>query len=267
MSGKPSASTPGERRSGGDPAKVSRRARDRGRSQLGTIGAGNHFVELQTVEEIFDRAAATAYGLVEGGITVLIHTGSRGLGHQVCTDFVRLLDERMPSYGITLPDRQLSCAPASSQEGRDYLAAMAGAANFAWANRQLIAHRVRQDMVRLFPEIRAEEVRVVYDVAHSIAKVEEHGGQRLCVHRKGATRSFGPGHPELASAHATTGQPVFIPGSMGTATFVMAGVSMAEARSFGSACHKDVERVAEVVETAGLARRVARLRPIGVIKG
>ncbi|HUF27011.1 MAG TPA: RtcB family protein [Gemmatimonadaceae bacterium] len=299
---------------GADPAKISRRARDRGRDQLGTLGAGNHFIELQVVDRILDRRAAEAYGLSDGAVTVLIHTGSRGLGHQVCTDFVRLMDERMASHGITLPDRQLSCAPASSPEGRDYLAAMAAAANFAWSNRQLITHRVRQKILRLCPEVRAEDVRVTYDVAHNIAKLEEHAGESLCVHRKGATRAFGPGHPELPSAYAAAGQPVFIPGSMGTASFVMAGASTSEARSFGSACHgagralsrtaakkqvtgaelrklleaqgvvvrcpsnkglaeeapvayKDVERVAEVVELAGLATRVARLRPIGVIIG
>jgi tRNA-splicing ligase RtcB len=302
------------RMSGADPAKVSPRARDRGRGQLGTIGAGNHFVEVQYVETIFDRPAAAAFGLIEGGVTILIHTGSRGLGHQVCTDFVRLMDSRLATHGITLPDRQLSCAPASSPEGQDYLAAMGAAANFAWANRQLIAHRVRGTVTRLCPEVTADGVRVVYDVAHNIAKVEYHGEQQLCVHRKGATRAFGPGHAEVPADYRTVGQPVFIPGSMGTASYVLAGMSTSEARAWGSACHgagrslsraaanrqvtgselrkqleaqgivvrcpsnaglaeeapvayKDVERVAAVVQAAGLATRVARLRPIGVVKG
>jgi tRNA-splicing ligase RtcB (3'-phosphate/5'-hydroxy nucleic acid ligase) len=299
---------------GADPARVSQRARDRGRDQLGTMGSGNHFVEVQVVDEVLEPEAADAMGLVPGQVTVLIHTGSRGLGHQVCTDYVRLMDMRLDGYGIRLPDRQLSCAPASSPEGEHYLAAMAGAANFAWSNRQLIAHRVREVIARLFPEVQPEAVRVVYDVAHNIAKVEEHGGERVCVHRKGATRAFGPGHPEMPAEYRGIGQPVFIPGSMGTASYVLAGLSTSEQRSWGSTCHgagrslsrtaakkqvtgpelrrqleaqgitvrcasntglaeeaplayKDVERVAEVVERAGLARRVARLRPFGVIKG
>src|ERR671933_832045 len=299
---------------GADPAKVSKRARDRGRDQLGTMGSGNHFVEVQVVEEIFETAAAQAMGLFAGQVTTLIHCGSRGLGHQVCTDYVKLMDDRLAKYGITLPDRQLSCAPVSSPEGQDYLAAMAGAANFAWANRQLIAHRIREAVGRLFPGVDAEEVRLVYDVAHNIAKIEEHDGTRLCVHRKGATRAFGPGHPEMPANYRSVGQPVFVPGSMGTASYVLVGTNSSEALSWGSACHgagralsrsaakkkvtgpelrkeleargivvrcpsnvglaeeapmayKDVERVAEVVERAGLAKRVARLRPIGVIKG
>jgi len=299
---------------GADAVKVSERAKERGHGQLGTMGSGNHFVEVQQVDAIFDVEAARAMGLAEGQVTVLIHTGSRGLGHQVCTDYVRLMDGRLAAYGITLPDRQLSCAPASSPEGRDYLAAMAAAANFAWSNRQMIAHRVRQVIARLFPTVKPEDVRQVYDVAHNIAKVEEHGGERVCVHRKGATRAFGPGHPEMPPDYREIGQPVFIPGSMGTASYVLAGLGTSEQRSWGSACHgagrslsrtaakkkvtgaelrrqleaqgiivrcptnqglaeeapfayKDVERVAEVVEKAGLARRVARLRPFGVIKG
>jgi tRNA-splicing ligase RtcB len=300
--------------SGADPMKVSQRARDRGRDQLGTMGSGNHFVEVQEVDRVFDPDAARAMGLEPGRVTILIHSGSRGLGHQVCTDYVRLMDARLAGHGITLPDRQLSCAPASSPEGRDYLGAMASAANFAWSNRQLIGHRVRAAVRQVFPDVGEEEVRVVYDVAHNIAKVEEHGGKRVCVHRKGATRAFGPGHPEMPAAYRDTGQPVFIPGSMGTASYVMAGLETSIERSWGSACHgagrslsraaakkrvsgadlrrdlesrgivvrcasnkglaeeapfayKDVERVAEVVEGAGLARRIARLRPFGVVKG
>ncbi|MEW5915168.1 MAG: RtcB family protein [Gemmatimonadota bacterium] len=297
-----------------DPSAVSQRAKDRGRTQLGTLGAGNHFVELQQVDEVFDPVVAERFGLRRGQITVLIHTGSRGLGHQVCTDYVRLFDARLAEYGIVIPDRQLSCAPASSPDGARYFAAMSAAANFAWANRQTIGHRIRDAVCRMFPHIAADDVRVVYDVAHNIVKRETHAGRSLCVHRKGATRAFGPGHDELPAAYRDIGQPVFIPGSMGTASFVLVGTSEAEQRSFGSACHgagralsrgaakrqvsgaavraelehrgiavrspsavglaeeapiayKDVERVTEVVERAGLARRVARLTPIGVVKG
>jgi tRNA-splicing ligase RtcB len=304
----------GGRLDGADPARVSSRARDRGRDQLGTLGAGNHFLEVQWVDAVHDATAAEALGLAPGMVTVLVHTGSRGFGHQVCTDYVRLMDRALAGFGIVLPDRQLSCAPASSDEGRQYLAAMAAAANFAWANRQLIAHRVRETVTRLMPSVRPEQVRTVYDVAHNVAKVEEHQGQRLCVHRKGATRAFAPGHPELPAAYATVGQPVFIPGSMGTASYVLVGVTSAETLSWASACHgagrslsrtaarrqdtgaavrraleargivvrtpstvglaeeapaayKDVEHVVTVVERAGLARRVARLRPLGVVKG
>jgi tRNA-splicing ligase RtcB len=297
-----------------EPVHVSERARERGRSQLGTLGAGNHFIEVQRVDELFDATTAQAFGLELDQVTILIHTGSRGLGHQVCTDYVRLFDTRLARLGITLPDRQLSCAPASSDEGQRYLAAMAAAANYAWANRQLITHRVRAVIHRMFANVPLDDVRVVYDVAHNMAKREMHGGRDLCVHRKGATRAFGPGHPDLPEAYRDVGQPVFVPGSMGTASFVMAGTHTSEARAFSSACHgagrllsrsaarrrvtgatvranleamgiavacptrsglaeeapfayKDVERVAEVVETAGLARRVARLKPVGVVKG
>lgn len=298
---------------GGDPSAVSQRAKDRGRGQLGSIGAGNHFVEVQLVEELTDAATAKVFGLAPNQITVLIHTGSRGLGHQVCTDYVKLMDGRLAAHAIVLPDRQLSCAPISSPEGRSYLAAMACAANFAWANRQRIAHTVRQTAVRHLG-VMPNDVRQIYDVAHNIAKVEEHRGRLVCVHRKGATRAFGPGNADLPQVYGATGQPVFIPGSMGTASWVLAGESTSESRSFGSACHgagramsrhtakkqisgatlrheleaqgiivrcpanaglaeeapfayKDVDRVAMVVENVGLARRVARLRPLGVIKG
>jgi tRNA-splicing ligase RtcB len=297
-----------------DPHAVSQRAKDRGRGQLGTLGAGNHFVELQQVDQVFDSTVAARFGLHVGQITVLIHTGSRGLGHQVCTDYVRQFDSQLAEYGIVLPDRQLSCAPASSPDGKRYLSAMAAAANFAWANRQTIGHHIRLALCRMFPHIAAEDVRVVYDVAHNIVKREKHAGRSLCVHRKGATRAFGPGHAELPAAYRDVGQPVFIPGSMGTASFVMVGMRDSDERSFGSACHgagralsrgaakravsgasvrselehrgiavrspsavglaeeapiayKDVERVVEVVERVGLARRVARLTPVGVVKG
>lgn len=299
---------------GADASKVSERAKDRGRGQLGTMGSGNHFVEVQHIDEIYDEEAAEAMGLEKDQVTVLIHSGSRGLGHQVCTDYVRIMDSRLAEKGITLPDRQLSCAPASSPEGQDYLAAMACAANYAWSNRQLIAHQVREAITGLFHHVDTEQVRVIYDVAHNIAKIEEYDGRSLCVHRKGATRAFGAGHPELPEAYREIGQPVFIPGSMGTASYVLAGLPTSRQRSWGSTCHgagrslsrtaakkkitgaelrkqlesrgitvrcpsnqglaeeapfayKDVERVAEVVEKAGLARRVARLKPFGVVKG
>jgi tRNA-splicing ligase RtcB len=299
---------------GADPTAVSERARMRGRDQLGTMGSGNHFVEVQRVSELYDEVAAEAFGLAPGQVTVLIHSGSRGLGHQVCTDYVRLMDTRLASYRIHLPDRQLACAPASSPEGRQYLAAMAAAANFAWANRQAIADCVRRAVRTVLGEDAAERTRQVYDVAHNVAKVEVHDGARVCVHRKGATRAFPAGSEEIPAAYRSVGQPVFIPGSMGTASFVLAGEPGSLARSFGTTCHgagrrlsrtaarkriggnelrrqlevqgivvrcpspkglaeeapfayKDVDRVVRVVERAGLARRVARLVPIGVVKG
>jgi tRNA-splicing ligase RtcB (3'-phosphate/5'-hydroxy nucleic acid ligase) len=297
-----------------DPSAVSARARERGADQLGTLGSGNHFVEVQRVDEVHDRAAAEAMGLSEGQVTVLIHSGSRGLGHQVCTDFVKRFDAAGGRYGIRLPDRQLSCAPASSEDGRSYLAAMAAAANFAWANRQLIAARIRKAITAVLGAEAATGTRQVYDVAHNVAKVERHGGRDLCVHRKGATRAFPPGSSEIPERYREAGQPVFIPGSMGTASYVLAGRPGAMEHSFGTVCHgagrrlsrtaarkqikgaelrrrleqdgivvrspsnrglaeeapfayKDVDKVVEIVERAGLAVRVARLRPIGVVKG
>lgn len=297
---------------GADPGAVSARARQRGKDQLGTLGSGNHFLEVQVVDEVFEPHAAEALGLAPGQVTVLIHTGSRGLGHQVCTDYVRLMDEVMSRYGITLPDRELACAPFESPEGQRYFGAMCAAANFAWSNRQVITQRLREVFLRFFGDEGA--LRIVYDVAHNMAKVEEHGSERLCVHRKGATRAFGPAHPETPQRYRTLGQPVFIPGSMGTASFVLVGTDEAMALSFGSCCHgagrrmsrhaakrtqpghevrrdleaqgivvacpssgelaeeapfayKDVERVVNVVHAAGLARKVARLRPLGVVKG
>ena len=293
-------------------ARVSPRAKRRGHDQLGTIGSGNHFVEVQVVDEVFDPAAAAAYGLHRGQVTVLIHTGSRGLGHQVCTDYVRQMDQVMPQYGIQIPDRQLACAPLSSPEGLAYFGAMCAAANFAWSNRQAITEAARRVFARTYGA--SGTLRVVYDVAHNIAKLEEHAGEPLCVHRKGATRAFGPSHPETPAAYRSVGQPVFIPGSMGTASYVLAGTDGAMTLSFGSCCHgagrvmsrgeakrsrtgaevrreleqrgiivrcpssgelaeeaptayRDVERVVDVVHRAGLARRVARLRPVGVVKG
>src|SRR6266511_1607214 len=299
---------------GSDPAAVSERARGRGAGQLGTMGSGNHFVELQRVTRIFDATTARGYGLAEDQVAVLIHSGSRGLGHQVCSDYVKQMDAVMRRYGIELPDRQLACAPASSPEGRAYLAAMAAAANFAWANRQAIADQVRSAVAAVLGREAAEKTRQVYDVAHNVAKIERYGGRELLVHRKGATRAFPAGSQEIPEAHRQLGQPVFIPGSMGTSSFVLAGEPGALERSFGSTCHgagrtlsrtgarkqirgadlrrqleaqgivvrsasnkglaeeapfayKQVERVVEVVERAGLARRVAQLTPLGVVKG
>jgi tRNA-splicing ligase RtcB len=296
-------------------AAVSERAKARGRDQLGTLGGGNHFLEVQVVEEIFDDAAAAALELRQGELTVLMHTGSRGLGHQVCTDHVRVMDAVHRRYGVELPDRQLACAPLSSPEGRDYFAAMSAAANFAWANRQVLTHTVRGVFDRVLG--RGTDLFVVYDVAHNIAKIETAAGaarQRLCVHRKGATRAFGPSSDDLPAAYRGVGQPVFVPGSMGTASFVMVGLDASAEVSFGSACHgagralsrsaakrrvagtalrreleaagvvvrcpsneelaeeapvayKDVERVVDVVSRAGVAKKVARLKPIGVLKG
>ena len=297
-----------------DPAQVSHRARSRGVAQLGTLGSGNHFLELQRVDRIHEGATADALGLHDGQVTVLIHSGSRGLGHQVCTDFVKRFVSALGRYRIQLPDRQLACAPASSDEGRSYLAAMAAAANFAWANRQLLAHRVREAIARVLGPEAAAGTRQVYDVAHNVAKVERHGDRELCVHRKGATRAFPPGSTEIPDRYRAAGQPVFIPGSMGTASYVLAGRPAAMERSFGTVCHgagrrlsrsaarkrvkggevrrqleeegitvrspsnrglaeeapfayKEVEKVVDVVERAGLAVRVARLRPVGVVKG
>ncbi|HEU6443830.1 MAG TPA: RtcB family protein [Gaiellaceae bacterium] len=299
---------------GADPAAVSERAHLRGAGQVGTVGAGNHFIELQQVDQIYDPAAADAFGLVPGRLTVLIHSGSRGLGHQVCTDHVRLMGPALARYGIVLPDRQLACAPQSSPEGRAYLAAMAAAANYAWANRHAMAHAVRESVRRVLGDAVADGTRQVYDVAHNVAKLETHGGRTVLVHRKGATRAFPAGSAEIPEAYRDVGQPVFIPGSMGTASYVLAGEPGSMERSFGTTCHgagrrmsrtrarkaitggqlrhelegrgivvrcpsnkglaeeapfayKDVDRVVEVVERAQLARRVARLRPLGVVKG
>jgi tRNA-splicing ligase RtcB len=301
---------------GADPDKVSSRAKERGQPQIGTLGSGNHFLEVQFVEAVHDEAAARAMGLEKNRVTVLVHCGSRGLGHQVCTDYLAQMGAAMQRYGITLPDRQLACVPTQSPEGRSYLAAMRASANFAWANRQAILHFLRGSFARIFgKDVRLE---LVYDVCHNIAKRERHevdGKMRdVLVHRKGATRAFAPGNPELPPAYRATGQPVLIPGSMGTASWVLVGAEGAMKETFGSVCHgagrlmsrtaakkgrdarevqkkleaegilvrsetrdgileevpeayKDVDEVIEVVHEAGLARKVARLRPMGVIKG
>jgi tRNA-splicing ligase RtcB len=299
---------------GADPAAVSELAHRRGMGEVGTLGSGNHFLELQVVERVFDPATAAVFGLRQEQVTVLIHSGSRGLGHQVCTDHVQAMADAQHRYGIVLPDRRLACAPQSSPEGRAYLAAMAAAANYAWANRQAIAHQVRESVRLVFGDAVADGTRQVYDVAHNVAKLERHGGRDVCVHRKGATRAFPAGSAEIPGAYRAVGQPAFVPGSMGTASYVLAGEPGSLERSFGTTCHgagrrlsrtaarrriggselrrrlqadgivvrcpsnrglaeeapeayKDVERVVDVVERAGLARRVVRLRPLGVVKG
>jgi tRNA-splicing ligase RtcB len=304
---------------GADPDAVSPRAKQRGGPQLGTLGAGNHFIELQEVVEIYEEDVARTFGLFEGQLTVEIHSGSRGLGHQVCSDYVRSLQGAVQKYAIQLPDRQLVCAPLESPEGRSYFGAMVGAANYAWANRQCMAHLAR----RSFEEVLAGKVKdfdlhTVYDVAHNIAKREIHvvDGRRmeLCVHRKGATRAFGPRHPAVNPVYRDVGQPVLVPGDMGTASYVLVGTTDAMEESFGTSCHgagrtmsrkaakkqihggtlrqeleargihvragsmaglaeeapdayKDIDAVIEVVHGAGLARKVARLRPLAVMKG
>ena len=304
---------------GADPDLVSDRAGERGATQLGTLGSGNHFAELQYVAEIYDSTIAEAFGLFPNQITAMIHSGSRGLGHQVCTDHLRVMGDASRRYGIRLPDRQLACAPIDSPEGRTYLAAMAAAANFAFANRQVMAHWIRESVgaaLGIAPD--RAGMSVVYDVCHNIAKFETFAvdgqARRLCVHRKGATRAYPPGHPGTPHAYRSVGQPVLIPGDMGRYSYVMAGAPPALDQSFGSACHgagrlmsrseakravrgrslveemrrrgvevmaagmatvaeempeayKDVADVVNVVHGAGLAVKVAQLRPIGVIKG
>jgi len=304
---------------GADPDKVSQRALDRGRTQLGTLGGGNHFIEVDLIEQIYNQEAARAMGLFQNEIAVQIHTGSRGFGHQICTDYVRRLQSAVNKYGIKLPDKQLVCAPIDSPEGQDYLAAMRCGANFAFLNRQLLADKVRKAFESaLAGKVENWHLKQVYDVAHNIGKFEKHSisGQEktVCVHRKGATRAFGPGSADLPEDYMDIGQPVLVPGSMGTASWVLIGTEKSMTRSFGSSCHgagrvmsrsqakrevwgedllqqlekdgievradsmaglaeeapqayKDVDLVVESVVGAGIARKVARLRPLVVIKG
>ncbi len=304
---------------GADPSKVSARAKERGGGQIGSLGAGNHFLEIDVVDEIYDPEVAKAFGLWEGQIVVQIHCGSRGYGHQICDDYVKSLQTAVQKYGISIPDRELVCAPIDSPEGRAYYGAMACAVNYAFANRQALAMGVREAFQQVLAgKVRNYDLYQVYDVAHNIAKFEEHviDGQRMkvCVHRKGATRAFGPGRPEVPKAYRDVGQPVLVPGSMGTASYVLVGTQRAMEIAFGSTCHgagrvmsraqalkkiwgadlkreleeqgivvragstkglaeeapaayKDVSQVVEVVHGAGLARKVARLRPLAVIKG
>jgi len=221
-----------------DPKAVSERALQRGRSQIGTLGSGNHFVELGYVDKVYDEKAASKLGLNADSVTVIIHTGSRGFGHQVCDDFIRVMLRASEKYGIELPDRQLCCAPVRSPEGRKYLAAMACAVNFAFCNRQMITHWVRETLEKQYPGI---EIRVVYEVAHNIAKIESHrledSTAELCVHRKGATRALPPQHPDLPAEYRDIGQPVLIPGDMGRCSYVLLGTDRAAAETFASTCH------------------------------
>lgn len=227
---------------GADPDLISDRAYERGRAQLGTLGSGNHFTEIQYVDEVYDEALANSLGLFPGQVVVMIHTGSRGFGHQVCTDFLEVMQRAARKYDIVLPDRELACAPFNSAEARDYLAAMRAAANYAWANRQLIMHWVKESFSRILGLSPKETgIRLIYDVAHNIAKLEEHvvnGEKRtLIVHRKGATRAFPPGHAELPADYRHTGQPVIIPGDMGRASYLLVGTARGMQESFGSTCH------------------------------
>ena len=228
---------------GADPGKVSDRAVKRGMPQAGTLGSGNHFLEIQFVKEIFDFQIASTMGITETGqVLVLIHTGSRGFGHQICTDHLRVMEQAVSKYGIKLPDRQLACAPIESKEGQDYLAAMACAANYAWANRQCIAHWVRESFASVFGKSPEKlGMRQIYDVAHNIAKIEEHtvDGRKIkvCVHRKGATRAFPAGHKDIPRCYQEIGQPVLVPGDMGRCSFVAVGTERAMQESFGSTCH------------------------------
>jgi len=302
-----------------DPDVVSQKALQRGGDQCGTLGSGNHFLEVQVVDEVLDEEAARVMGLQPDGICVMIHSGSRGLGYQICDDALLMLRKVPAKYGISLPDRQLACAPVESPEGQEYLGAMRCAANYAWANRQLLMWQTREVFAEFFGRPwESLQMNLVYDVAHNIAKMEEHtiGGQKkkLCVHRKGATRAFPAGHPEVPERFRQIGQPVIIPGDMGRASWLLVGQPASMERTFGTTCHgagrvmsrtaaiqhaqgrridrelaekgiiarcrswkglaeeqpaayKDVSQVVEVVHRAGLARKVARMRPVGVVKG
>ena len=305
---------------GADPSRVSDRAITRGYDQCGTLGSGNHFLEVQVVDRILDPTSAEVMGLQEGQITVLIHSGSRGLGYQVCDDYLGTFKNAPKRYGFELPDWQLACAPVRSPEGQAYLGGMRAAANYAWCNRQLLTHQAREVFARVFGKPwEALGMELIYDVAHNIAKFEDHIGdggvnKQVCVHRKGATRAFPPGHPDIPAVYSTIGQPVIIPGSMGTASWVLVGQPGSMERSFGTTCHgagrlmsrtsavklaagrridkelaaigiiarargqkglaeeqpaayKDVDHVVDVVDKLGISRKVARLRPVGVIKG
>jgi len=302
-----------------NPDLVSNKALERGKDQLGTLGSGNHFVEVGYVDKVYDEKLADQIGLFKDQITIIIHTGSRGLGHQICDDYIKVMLKAAAKYGINLPDKQLCCAPIQSEEGRRYLAAMACAANFAFANRQMITHWVRESFEQLFNSpVENLGLELIYDVCHNIAKIESHvyAGKpvEVCVHRKGATRAFPPGHPEVPIAYRAIGQPVLIPGDMGRYSYVLIGTKQAMEETFGSTCHgagrvmsrhqaiktakgrniatemkkkgiyvrwtgkrtlteeiseayKDVADVVEVVHGAGIGYKVARLKPLGVIKG
>jgi tRNA-splicing ligase RtcB (3'-phosphate/5'-hydroxy nucleic acid ligase) len=302
-----------------DAELVSDRALERGLKQVGTLGSGNHFLEIGRVEEIYLPEAANTLGLFPDQIVILIHTGSRGLGYQICEDSLKVMNQAMAKYGITLPDRQLACTPIQSPEGQDYLAAMAAAANYAWANRQVIMSQAEKAFMKaLNISPRDLGFSLIYDVCHNIAKIEEHTvdgkKRRLCVHRKGATRAFAPGHSQIPAAYQKIGQPVLIPGDMGRYSYLLVGTETAMEKTFGSTCHgagrvmsraqsrkqsqainidqemarrgvvaryqgratmaeemphayKDVAEVVETMDHAGISKRVARFRPVGVIKG
>lgn len=247
---------------GADPSLISNRAFERGKPQLGTLGSGNHFVEVGYVDEVYDENSARALGLFKDQVTIIVHTGSRGFGHQVCDDYIRILMKSTQKYGIELPDRQLCCAPVSSKEGKQYLAAMAGAANYAFANRQIIFHWVRETFEQIF-QMSSERLglRLIYDVCHNIAKIETHAvagkEMKVCVHRKGATRAFPPHHPEIPEDYKEIGQPVLIPGDMGRYSYVLVGTEQAMAETYGSTCHG-----AGRVLSRKQAMKVSKGRPI-----
>jgi len=221
----------------GDPSKVSSNAKKRGAPQLGSLGSGNHFLEMQVIDEIYDEKTAQAFGLKEGQICFMMHTGSRGCGHQICSDYIQTMDGAYKKYNIKIPDRELVCAPIHSREGEDYYKAMSSGANFAWANRQMITHWIRESVSKIIGEDQEDlGLDVLYDVAHNIAKIEKHNGKKYCVHRKGATRAFWKGREELSKDYEDIGQPVIIPGDMGTASYIMVGVKSSK-ETFGSTCH------------------------------
>jgi tRNA-splicing ligase RtcB len=221
----------------GDPSKVSSNAKKRGAPQLGSLGSGNHFLEMQVIDEIYDEKTAQAFGLKEGQICFMMHTGSRGCGHQICSDYIQTMDGAYKKYNIKIPDRELVCAPIHSREGEDYYKAMCSGANFAWANRQMITHWIRESVSKVIGEDQEDlGLDVLYDVAHNIAKIEKHNGKKYCVHRKGATRAFWKGREELSKDYEDIGQPVIIPGDMGTASYIMVGIKSSK-ETFGSTCH------------------------------
>ena len=221
----------------GDPSKVSSNAKKRGAPQLGSLGSGNHFLEMQVIDEVYDEKTAQAFGLKEGQICFMMHTGSRGCGHQICSDYIQTMDGAYKKYNIKIPDRELVCAPIHSREGEDYYKAMSSGANFAWANRQMITHWIRESVSKIIGEDQEDlGLDVLYDVAHNIAKIEKHNGKKYCVHRKGATRAFWKGREELSKDYEDIGQPVIIPGDMGTASYIMVGVKSSK-ETFGSTCH------------------------------
>lgn len=297
---------------GADIENVSKRAIERGVPQLGTLGSGNHFIEIQKVTDIYDEEAAKVFGIEKNSFVIMLHTGSRGFGYQICDDSISAMQKAVKKYGIEVPDKQLCCAPINSEEGKAYFSSMACAANFAWANRQMITHLIRE----VFKEsgFDEKEIKTVYDIAHNIGKIEEHNGKKVLVHRKGATRAFAAGSPELPQAYKKYGQPALVPGSMGTASYVLRGTQKTMQETFGSLCHgagrvksrtaalksvnareikdsleqrgikiftdslrtiseespaayKDIDAVVSSCEGAGIAEKIARMKPAAVVKG